>query len=219
MAVLNERLTVQNFGPSGDDGVGVRLNQARLWNGELELGFDSGLNANLTAVSAGEADRTGVSDLALQQRGQYMSFGATFAAPTYSVEYLHEGRVVLTERGVPSGGQAAQGLLDELECVLEGSPSFLCNLIVEFKQNATGPCEWSVALRQAALIEPGTGSRTPVLVDAIRLVEEERDRLAERMAFSEIRIQGTELSTLALEAERAELEPDLHTVYLPSIVR
>jgi hypothetical protein len=219
-SVLNDRLTIQNFGPSGDDGVSVQLNQARLWNGELELGFESGAEANLTAVRAGEVDRTGVSSLALHESGQFMSFSATFEEPTYTIEYLHEGAVVLTERARPSGGRATQVLLDELECLLGGSPSYLCNLIIEFQQNASGQCEWTVAFSQAASIEPGTAGRTAILVDAIRLIEEEEHSgPPERMAFSEMQIQGADISTLALDAERTELEADLHAVYLPSIVK
>jgi hypothetical protein len=220
-SVLNDRLLVQNFGPSGDDGLGVQLNQARLWNGELELGFDSGAEANLTAVRAGESDRTGVSSLALQENGQFLSFSAAFAEPTYTIEYLHQGAVVLTERGLPSGDRATQVLLDELQCLLAGSPSYLCNLIIEFQQNPAGQCEWSVAFSQAVAIEPLTAGGTPILVDAIRLVEEEERRRnpLERMAFSEIQIQGTDILSLTLDAERTELEADLHLIYLPAIVK
>ena len=219
-SVLNDRLLVQNFGPSGDDGLSVQLNQARLWNGELALSFDSGVKANLTAVRAGETDRTGVSSLALQEKSQFMAFSATFEEPTYSIEYLHQGAVVLTERGIPSGDQAAQVLLDELQCLLAGSPSYLCNLIIEFQQNSNHECEWIVTFVEAASIEPRTAGGTPILVDAIRLVEEEERREPpERMAFSEIQIQGTDILSLALEAERAAFENDFHMVYLPAVVK
>lgn len=218
-AVQNDRLLVQNFDSSGSDGLSVQLNQARVWNGKVEMAFANRMSTTLTAVETDENERNGVSHLTLRQRDRSLSFSAAFNGQPYTVEYLYEGEIVNAEHAVPSGNQATQLLLDELACVLEGSSSYLCNLAIEFQQNAAGQCQWTVAFKQAISMEVSAAAENTILVDSIRLVEEAESTPGARMAFSEIQIQGAELSSLALDTETVTLEEDLHFVYLPTVAR
>ncbi len=226
---INDRIILSNIGATGDDGVDVLLDNAKLWTADIEIEGHVGAQMHLDTI----ADETSASSLQLISTQIGMEVRPSFASTNYLIEYRHgaEIELALIWAGT-AGGAAATVNWDEVWCLMNspGVPSELCHIIYQTGIYADGD-DIDIWIPQPIEMTAANGNR--VTADHIRMVEIPDGQAAQgagpetENGFSRIEIRGADVDSLTLSNVSMEsAEPPLpdppatsYNLYLPMIER
>jgi hypothetical protein len=162
-------LEVTTFDPGGADGVAVALGQAVTWTARLGSSGARPMNLSFHAM----ADGRRISSASLIDRGRRFQIQTLFTGattPTYTATVYRSGRLVGAVGGLPP---TAQIWVPESFCDTFGSIGFIaCDFVSDFRNSASGECEWRFAWRTVVAIQLPNGAK--LAGNEVRLTEEVR---------------------------------------------
>jgi CubicO group peptidase (beta-lactamase class C family) len=225
------QLIVSDFDASGDSGLSVGLNGARVWTAELDLGLRVMRSDTTMSFDAYASNRRAPSaSLTLRRTESGLQLEPAFESGKFEIQWLMDE----TEAAVPANSAHPFMPWDEIWCIMDlppGQPSELCRIWISYHQNSAGQGEWNLILPSAISVPDADGSS--VQANRVRLVEVDASQAtaADGEDLATLRLTGANLAALTLVDEQAgglELAPvapatpaaeSSGTIFLPIVTR
>jgi CubicO group peptidase (beta-lactamase class C family) len=225
------QLVVSEFDATGDAGLSVGLDGARVWTAELDLGLRVMRGDTVVRFDAFVPNRRApAASLALRRTESGLQLEPAFESGDFEIQWL------MGDRGAAVPANSAHSVMpwDEIWCIMDlppGQPSELCRIWISYHQNGTGQGEWNLLL-PAAISVPGAEG-TPVQANRVRIVEVGGGQAtaAGDEELATLRLTGANLAALTLVDEQAgglDLAPvtpatpateSSGTIFLPIVTR